>query len=142
MIRLSILRIWAVLKTSVASMTSTDMITSLASMTSTASVASKNKKKQLALYILSDYLAWETLVASMTSTASTTSVVSMTPTASFHQKIFNLKKNIYFRWFVILYYLKKAPKSQNNSNFIKEQRVLTNWTIEGTQHQKNKKMVK
>ena len=43
-----------VLKTSVASMTSTDMITSLASMTSIASLASKNQK-QPALYILSDF---------------------------------------------------------------------------------------
>ena len=51
---LLILRLWVVLKTSVASMTSTDMITSLASMTSTASLASKNQK-QPALYILSDF---------------------------------------------------------------------------------------
>ena len=43
-----------VLTTSVASKTSTDMITSLASMTSTASLASKNKK-MLTLYILSDF---------------------------------------------------------------------------------------
>ena len=43
-----------VLKTSVAPMTSTDMITSLASMTSTASLASKNQKL-LTLYILSDF---------------------------------------------------------------------------------------
>jgi hypothetical protein len=43
-----------VLKTSVASMTSTDMITLLASMTSIASLASKNQKKP-ALYILSDF---------------------------------------------------------------------------------------
>jgi hypothetical protein len=35
-------------------------------------------------------------MASMTSTASTTSVASMTSTASFHQKTFNLKKNIFF----------------------------------------------
>ena len=42
------------MKTSVASMTSTDMITSLASMTSIASLASKNKN-QSALYILSDF---------------------------------------------------------------------------------------
>lgn len=48
------LRIWVVLKTSVASMTSADIITSLASMTSTASLASKNEK-QIALYILSDF---------------------------------------------------------------------------------------
>jgi hypothetical protein len=39
-----ILRIYVALKTSMASMTSTDMITSLASMTSTASVASKLEK--------------------------------------------------------------------------------------------------
>ena len=44
---LSILRIWVVLKTSVASMTSVDMITSLASVTSTASLASKNKKNSM-----------------------------------------------------------------------------------------------
>ena len=62
----------------------------------------------------------------MTSTAS---VASMTSTASFHQKTFDVKKNIHFWWFVISYYLKKAPKSQNNSNFIKEQEVLSNWTI-------------
>ena len=43
-----------VLKTSVASMTSADMITSLTSMTSTASLASKNQK-QPALYIPSDF---------------------------------------------------------------------------------------
>ena len=43
-----------VLKTSVASMTSTDMITSLASMTSIASLASKNQK-QPTFYILSDF---------------------------------------------------------------------------------------
>ena len=36
-------------------MTSADMITSLVSMTSTASLASENKKKQHALYILSDF---------------------------------------------------------------------------------------
>ena len=40
--------------TSVASMTSSDMITSLASMTSTASLASKNQKL-LAFYILNDF---------------------------------------------------------------------------------------
>ena len=51
---LLILRIWVVLNTSVASMTSTDLIPSLASMTSTASLASKNHK-QPALYILSDF---------------------------------------------------------------------------------------
>ena len=33
---------------------------------------------------------------------------------------------------------KKAPKSPNNSKFIKEQEVLTKWTIDGAQHQKNK----
>ena len=43
-----------VLNTSVASMTSTDLITLLASMTSTASLASKNQK-QPAPYILSDF---------------------------------------------------------------------------------------
>ena len=51
---LLILRIWVVLNTSVASMTSTDLITSLASMTSTASLASKNQKQSF-LYILSDF---------------------------------------------------------------------------------------
>ena len=30
--------------------------------------------------------------------------------------------------------LKKAPKSQNISKFIKEQEVLTNWTIDGAQN--------
>ena len=86
-IRLIILRIWVVLKTSVASMTSTDMITSLASMTSIASLASKNQK-QPALYILSDFHGIRNSAASMTSTASTTSVASMTSSASFHQKIY------------------------------------------------------
>ena len=62
----------------------------------------------------------------------------MASTASFHQKTFNLKKYIYYRRFVTFYYLKKAPKLQNKSKFIKEQDVLTNWTIEGAQHQKNK----
>ena len=42
------------MKPSVASMTSTDMITSLASMTSTASLASKNQKQGV-FYILSDF---------------------------------------------------------------------------------------
>jgi len=78
-----VLRLKVLLKTSVASMTSTDMITSLASMTSTASLASKNKK-QHTLYM--DFLAWKTLTASMASTASTTSMASMTSSASFHQK--------------------------------------------------------
>ena len=71
----------------------------------------------------------------MTSTAL---VASRTSTALFHQKTFDLKKNIYFSWFVAFYYLKKAPKSQNNAKVIKEQEVLRNWTIEGAQHQKNK----
>ena len=62
-------------------------------------------------------------------------VASMTSTASFHQKTFNLMKNTYFGWFVIFYYLKKAPKSQNNSKFIKEQEILTNWTIDGREMQ-------
>ena len=56
----------------------------------------------------------------------------------FMKKPFYLKKNMYFWWFVIFYFLKKAPKSQNNSKFIKEQYILTNWTIDGAQHQKNK----
>ena len=51
---LLILRIWVVLNTSVASMTSTDLISSLASMASTASLASKNQKWPF-LYILSDF---------------------------------------------------------------------------------------
>ena len=72
----------------------------------------------------------------MTSTASTTSVASMTFT--FHQKTFDLQENIYFWWFVIFYHLKKAPKSKNSSKFIKEQEILTNWTIDGAQHQKIK----
>ena len=74
----------------------------------------------------------------MTSTASTTSVASMTSKASFHQKTFNLKKNVYFLWFATFYYLKKESKSQKISKFIKEQEYLTNWTIDGAQHQKNK----
>ena len=44
----------------------------------------------------------------------------------FHQKTFNLKKNIYFERFAVFYYLKKVPKSRNNSKFIKEQEILTN----------------
>ena len=34
---------------------------------------------------------------------------------------------------------KHALKSQNDSKFIKKQEVFTNWTIDGVQHQKNKK---
>ena len=49
--KLLISRIRVILKASVASMTSADIITQLASMTSTASLASK-KEKQLALYSL------------------------------------------------------------------------------------------
>ena len=63
----------------------------------------------------------------------------MTSTASFYQKTFNLKKNIYFWWFVTFYYLKKAPKSQSNSKFIKKQEMLSNWNLEGAQHKKNEK---
>ena len=37
------------------------------------------------------------------------------------------------------YYVKEAPKSQKKSKNIKEQELLTNWTLEGAQHQKNKK---
>ena len=74
----------------------------------------------------------------MTSTASTTSVASMTSTALFHQKTFNSKKSVYFWWLVVIYYLKKALKSQDNLNFIEEQEVLSNPTIGGTPHQKNK----
>ena len=51
-----------VLKTSVASMTSTDMITSVASMTSTASLASKNQNL-LALYLLGDFHAIRNLIS-------------------------------------------------------------------------------
>ena len=72
----------------------------------------------------------------MTSTASTTSVASMTSTASFHQKTFNLNKSIYIWWFFTYYYFKKAPKSQNKWKIIKEQEVLSNWILEGVQHQK------
>ena len=88
---LLVLRLYVVLKTSVASMTSTDKITSLASMTSTAALASKIKKKQHELYIMSDFQARETLVASMTSTAS---AASMASSASFHQKITELDFSI------------------------------------------------
>ena len=83
---LLILRIWVVLNTSVASMTSTVLITSLASMTSTASLASKNKNNSLHFTYWVISLASETSVASMNSTASTTSLASMTSSASFHQK--------------------------------------------------------
>ena len=51
-----------VLTTSVASKTSTDMITSVASMTSTASFASKNKKL-LTLYILSYFHGIRNLIS-------------------------------------------------------------------------------
>ena len=77
-----ILRIWGVLKTSVASMTSTDMIKLLASMTSTASLASKNEK-------IMHFICWVISLASGTSAASVTStasVTSMTSTALLHQK--------------------------------------------------------
>ena len=60
----------------------------------------------------------------------------MTSTASFHQKTFNLKKKVYFSWLVAIYCLKKALKSQNDSNFIEEQEVLSNRTIGCAQHQK------
>jgi hypothetical protein len=73
------------MKNSVASMTSSDMITILSSVTSTASLATKNQK-QHALYILSNFLASGTPAASMTSTASTPSVVSMTSSASFYSQ--------------------------------------------------------
>ena len=42
-------------------------------------------------------------------------------------------KYVQFWWFDTFHYLKKAPKSQNDSKFIKEQVVLT---IEGVQNQK------
>ena len=41
-------------------------------------------------------------------------------------------------WLLHISYLKKALKSQNNSNFIEEQEVLNNETIGSAQHQKNK----
>ena len=53
-ISLLIPRVKVVLKTLVAFMTSTDMITALASMTSTVSLASKNQK-QPSCYLLSDF---------------------------------------------------------------------------------------
>ena len=84
---LLILRIWAVLKTSVASMTSVDMITSLASMTSTALLASENKKNSTHFTYWVISLALGTSAASMTSTASTTSVASLTSPASIYLKI-------------------------------------------------------
>ena len=83
-----------VLKASVASMTSKDMIKSLASMTSTASLVSKSQKL-LALYTLSDFPALRNLSSIMTSTASTTSVASMASTASFHQKLTELNVSIH-----------------------------------------------
>ena len=83
---LLILRIWEVLKTSVASMTSADMITSLASMTSTASLASENKKNSMHFTSWVISLALGTSTASMTSTASTTSVASLNSPASNHEK--------------------------------------------------------
>ena len=48
-------------------------------------------------------------------------------------------KNVYFWWFAAFYYLKNALKSQSDSKFLEEQEVFTNWTIDGVQHQKNKK---
>ena len=48
--------------------------------------------------------------------------------------------SIFYGLLLFITYLKKAPKGQNNSKFIKEQEVMTNWTIDGTQHQKNKKL--
>ena len=74
----------------------------------------------------------------MNSTASTTSMASMTSTASFYEKTSNVKKNIHLWWFIIFYFVKKAPKSQNNSKKFKEQYILTNWTIDGAQRQKIK----
>jgi hypothetical protein len=78
--RLLILGMWVVLKISVASMTSTDLITSLAWMISTAFLTSENQKQS------------GTSAASITYTASTTSAASMTSSDSFHQKN-------YWAWF-------------------------------------------
>ncbi len=129
-------RAYMALKISVASITSTKMKLSLVSMTSIASQASKIKNYLYFTYWVI-FLTSGTSAASMTSTASTTSVASMTSTASFYQKTFNSKKNIYFWWFVTLYYLKKASKSQNTDkkNY---PRCFANWTIDGAQHQFNK----
>ena len=78
------------LKTSVALITSTDMIPSLASMTSTASLASKIKScLHFTYWVIS--LVSGTSAARMTSTASTASMASvalMTSTASFPQKTY------------------------------------------------------
>ena len=60
----------------------------------------------------------------------------MTSTALFHQKTFNLEKIYIFDVLFFFYYLKKAPKSQNNAKSIKEKEILTNRTIDGAQHQK------
>ena len=46
-------------------------------------------------------------------------------------------KSTHFWWVVTLYYLKKAPKSQKNSKFTKQQEKFTNWTIDGARGQKN-----
>jgi hypothetical protein len=73
------------LKTSVASMTSRDMIKLLASMTSTASYASKIKISMHFTCRLI-FLASGISEASMTSSVSTTSAASMTSSPSFHQK--------------------------------------------------------
>ena len=51
----------------------------------------------------SDFSDLRTSADSVTSTVSMASVASMTFTASFHQKTFNLKKNIYFWWLVTFY---------------------------------------
>ena len=76
-----------VLKTSVALITSTDMIPSLASMTSTASLASKIKScLDFTYWVIS--LVSGTSATRMTSTASMASVASMTSTASFSQKTY------------------------------------------------------
>ena len=74
-----------VLNTSVASMTSTDLITSLASMTSTASLASKNQK-QPALYMLKDFPGIRNFGGLNDLYSPITSVASVTFSASFHQK--------------------------------------------------------
>ena len=42
---------------------------------------------------------------------------------------------------MVCYFLlpQKTTKSQNKSKFIKEQEFFTNWTLDSTQHQKDKK---
>ena len=51
---------------------------------------------------------------------------------------FNLREKCTILMVDTFYYVKEAPKSQKKSKNIKEQELLTNWTLEGAQHQKNK----